>query len=88
MQAASELYRFSAEVLAWCHAHNVLFSCENPRSSWMWALEPFKDLLELEGVEDTDYQGCMHGHDRPKWPRWRPQRPSPARPGAAVLWRP
>ena len=71
VEAANKLYKFAGDLMKYCHGHGILFSCENPRGSWFWALPTIIEVLGLEGVEDTEYQGCAQGHDRPKWSRWR-----------------
>ena len=63
------LYLTIGIALDQCHAKGVLWSCENPRSSWYWLTPNIASLTACEGVKVTHFQACMHGSERDKWTR-------------------
>ena len=49
---------------------NIWRVVENPRSSYLWMLEPYQQMLS-QGCYDVDFQACAFGGKRPKWTRFR-----------------
>ena len=68
--AANSIYRFAARVIKFCHAHGILWSLENPKTSYFWILDIIAELFLLPDVFDYLFQQCCHGGDRPVWRRW------------------
>jgi hypothetical protein len=67
---ANDIYRFSLQVVYWCQQRNILWSVENPTSSYVFELPEFRALQTLPGVYAYSFQQCCHGGERPAWRTW------------------
>lgn len=69
---ANLLYELTAEAIWICHKNGILWSCENPRSSWFWETSWMKSLaIKLRSSTSAylshSFQNCAYGGKRPKW---------------------
>ena len=71
---ANAVYRSVIELVMYARSKGIKCCIENPWSSYLWQLGPFKQLLTL-GFFDVVFQNCMHGGERPKWTRLRTDMP-------------
>ena len=67
---ANMLYDFSLLVMKRCLSSDVYFTCENPRSSYLWQYLGYPKLLADPRVQQSEFQNCMHGGSRDKWSKW------------------
>ena len=65
---ANAIYQLCAELFALCHARGIPCTIENPRSSWLWEIDPFPYLVKNHTI--ADFQNCMYGGARDKWSRF------------------
>ena len=70
VQAANAIYAFCGWAMQQCLQLNILCSAENPRSAYMWQIQPWPMLLNNDKLEIVDHQVCMLGGKRNKWSRW------------------
>ena len=68
--SANSIYSFCAWALPECLNANILVSAENPKSAYLWEIEPWPSLLSDRRLEANDHQVCMLGGTRDKWSRW------------------
>lgn len=66
VSTANAIYALVQEVVHICIAAGIIFSVENPASSYMWLIPGFRQLLALDSVAFVDFDACMHGGERPK----------------------
>lgn len=67
---ANLIYAFIAFISTLCHNMGILWSVENPLTSYLWLIPFMIDLMNLPGVYVFQFQQCMHGGTRPVWRRW------------------
>lgn len=78
VQAANDLYRLCAEVIAFCMAKNIVVSVENPRNSHLWSalVHIFRmqftqlDCQRYNALEMNTFHSCCHGSKRQKLTGW------------------
>ena len=66
VEAANQLYEFTAECCLYAHMNKIMWSVENPANSIMWLTKFFAPLLNTAGVFQTTFSNCAHGGLRPK----------------------
>ena len=65
---ANKLYKFTAEVIAACQQHDVLWSVENPESSLFWLTSPMLELWRnfRRHIVFGTFDSCVYGGQRKK----------------------
>jgi hypothetical protein len=63
---ANKVVKLCLQILWACIATGTGFSIENPRTSLLWLLSDFKDLLDLGFVDRCDFDMCCFGLCSPK----------------------
>jgi len=76
VQAANDLYQFTAQLVSELSALGVAWCVENPDRSFMWSLPSFRALLSAPSVVDVRCSMCMYGGKRNKITRLRFSPPS------------
>ena len=66
---ANRIYDFVCNLFFDFH-HKILWSLENPTTSYFWLVPSAVRLSRLPGVKSSDFQQCQHGGSRPVWRRW------------------
>ena len=61
MKQANEIYDFISLLAARAHGKGVYFWIKNPKRSWMWEIQGFRNLVALDDVQVHDLQLCMFG---------------------------
>ena len=70
VEAANKIYFIIFRIVRLCIKRGILFSIENPASSYYWSFPDWEKFPE-DSFEDFDFAGCMHGGDRDRNCRWR-----------------
>ena len=76
---ANDIYRFCLQCITECTQLGIYWSVENPRSSFLWSIPEFRQLItqadaiqtrdSFSNVYCVDFQSCNHGGKRDKWTR-------------------
>ena len=66
VQAANQLYAFTAAFALAAHQQGVLWSVENPTRSHMWNTSWYQALCSQQGAFACNFHACMHGGCRKK----------------------
>ena len=69
IELANSIYDFCAEVIE-THGDRVLWTVENPDTSYVWVLPGFVRILALPSTSQAKFHQCMHGGRRPVVRRW------------------
>ena len=62
VQRENNIFNLCAEVCRFCHDRRILFSCEAPVNSFMWALPAWVNFVETVPHLCTHVDQCMFGH--------------------------
>eukprot|EP00435_Cladocopium_sp_Y103_P044001 s1511_g12.t1 len=68
VQTANILYRFTAEVMAYCTLHGILCSIENPARSFMWQTSHLQEPIQhlVNQLLEVLFHHCAFGATRKK----------------------
>ena len=70
VEKANAIYSRMAAFFTACDAGAVLWSCENPTTSYLWRTLWFVTLAALNGVVEAIFDQCMHGGKRRVSRKW------------------
>ena len=62
VQRENNIFNLCAEVCRFCHDRRILFSCEAPVNSFMWALPAWVHFVDTVPHLCTHVDQCMFGH--------------------------
>ena len=65
-ELANILTNFLAEVCTYCHNRGIIFTLENPASSYIWKMPAMRKLAEKLAVRRYAHHACMYGGNRDK----------------------
>lgn len=63
---ANRIYDVVCQTVLLCIKRKIIFSVENPASSYMWDIKSFVDIRSMPEVSWVLFHSCMHGGSRPK----------------------
>ena len=70
VETANAIYRFVGILFLRLHLLGIIWTLENPLTSYFWLIPEIRILLAQKGVFLVIFQQCCHGGDRPVWRQW------------------
>lgn len=67
---ANRIYQFVGVLFLQLHLAGIIWTLENPLTSYFWLFPAILTLLAQEGVFLVKFQQCCHGGTRPVWRQW------------------
>jgi hypothetical protein len=70
VQKANLIYAHVARILQRVIDRGGYVAVENPKNSYLWLLPWYKELINVEGFSDTEFQHCRWNPELPGRPKW------------------
>ena len=70
VDSANKIYKLISDIILYLIFRGVLFSVENPLSSYFWLCARMPEIRAKPEVESNPFQSCMQGGERDKWSDW------------------